>query len=63
MAIQSTPYPYLGNQNTKEYHYPQNRKSGCQLEKIKQRTYFRTRSEAGRAGYDPCNYCLDGSTR
>lgn len=44
---------YIGNLNTKKFHYP----SCSSLPNPENRTYFDTRQEAIDAGYDPCGRC------
>lgn len=51
---------YLGNSNTMQVHDLDNTKASCQISEIKpeHRVSFATLSEAKRAGYDPCAYCI-----
>lgn len=51
---------YLGNSNTMQVHDLDNSKPGCQISEIKQehKVSFDTLSEAKRAEYDPCAYCI-----
>lgn len=51
---------YLGNSNTMQVHDLDNTKPSCQVSEIKSehRVPFATLSEAKRAGYDPCAYCI-----
>lgn len=54
---------YLGNKNTKEFHDLQRQTPKCNISEIVERVYFTSEQQAKRAGYDPCDHCLEGSTR
>jgi hypothetical protein len=52
---------YCGNTNSKEAHDLDNEKTNCQIDEIiraKHDKPFGTMSEATKAGYDKCDYCL-----
>lgn len=56
---------FLGNKNTKEVHDKNNENANCQLSEITDRVTFDpdTLAQAKKKGYDPCAWCLPGSTR
>jgi hypothetical protein len=56
---------YLGNSNTKEVHNLDKEKPKCNIALIESghRVEFVSLDAARRAGYDPCDHCIGGSTR
>ena len=58
---------YLGNKNSREVHDLNNQQTNCQISEIQSehKKYFTpdTLAQAKSEGYDPCDYCLEGSTR
>ena len=57
---------YLGNTDKMEVHDLDNENTNCQIDEIIAAGHdkpFNSLSEAHRAGYDNCKYCLGDSTR
>ena len=57
---------YLGNKNSDEVHDLDNENSNCQIDEIISAgndVPFTSLQAAKDNGYDPCDWCLEGSTR
>lgn len=45
-----------------EFHDKEHKTPQCQIGKIKQKSYFKSKQEAEDYGYDPCHYCRPGES-